>query len=267
MSKVSVPRSDAKIWRYMNLEKFIDVIQRNALWFVKVSKLYEIDPYEGRRPTYDIKIERQEEDDRRKSWEKLVDSSGAKFDVSQRKEAIDMLTGNTSSSREEAQQQLREDSFVNCWHVNEYESAAMWKLYSNFNTGIAIQSTFQKLKQSLEGFTKTPISYGLVSYLDIKKEGVGKGWIENKHFFVKRKSFLHENELRAAIFSNYTYSNNESITTIGDGIHVKTELDKLIESIYISPMAKSYFENIVKELVKMYSLNKEIIKSDLLELK
>ncbi|CAM4294911.1 hypothetical protein BAU28_19485 [Bacillus paramycoides] len=41
-------------------------------------------------------------------------------------------------------------TFINCWHLNEYESAAMWDLYLKSNEGIAIQTTFDKMKKSLE---------------------------------------------------------------------------------------------------------------------
>ena len=39
----------------------------------------------------------------------------------------------------------RDCTAVNCWHINEHESAAMWDLYLKSNEGIAIQSTYQKL--------------------------------------------------------------------------------------------------------------------------
>src|SRR6266481_4101105 len=40
--------------------------------------------------------------------------------------------------------------YLNCWHVNEYESDAMWKLYTQGSQAVAIQSTFKKLTQSFE---------------------------------------------------------------------------------------------------------------------
>ena len=35
-------------------------------------------------------------------------------------------------------------TLVNCWHQNEFESEAMWRLYSENNKGIAIQTTLQR---------------------------------------------------------------------------------------------------------------------------
>jgi len=38
---------------------------------------------------------------------------------------------------------------INCWHMNDHESAAMWKLYLKSDEGIAIQSTYRKLKDAI----------------------------------------------------------------------------------------------------------------------
>lgn len=35
--------------------------------------------------------------------------------------------------------------FISCWHINEYESYAMWDLYSRDEKGIAIQSNIDKI--------------------------------------------------------------------------------------------------------------------------
>jgi hypothetical protein len=48
---------------------------------------------------------------------------------------------------------LPEIILINGWHYNEYESAAMWDLYSQANAGIAIQSTYRKLRDSFQNCT------------------------------------------------------------------------------------------------------------------
>src|SRR5579885_861214 len=42
---------------------------------------------------------------------------------------------------------MRHMMYVNCWYMNEHESAAMWKLYSAAGDGIAVQSTIGRLKR------------------------------------------------------------------------------------------------------------------------
>jgi hypothetical protein len=40
-------------------------------------------------------------------------------------------------------------SAINCWHTNEHESAAMWKLCLKSDEEIAVQSTYEKVRDSL----------------------------------------------------------------------------------------------------------------------
>jgi hypothetical protein len=51
--------------------------------------------------------------------------------------------------------------------MNDEESAAMWKLYLSAKEGMAIRTTFQRLKDS---FNNTPqdIYFGKVKYLKIE---------------------------------------------------------------------------------------------------
>ena len=40
--------------------------------------------------------------------------------------------------------------FVNCWHINKHESAAMWDIYGGKEPSIAIKSTIKRLKQGIK---------------------------------------------------------------------------------------------------------------------
>ncbi|MEP0008753.1 MAG: DUF2971 domain-containing protein, partial [Balneola sp.] len=63
---------------------------------------------------------------------------------------------------------VRQWTYVNCWHMNNYESAAMWKLYSKTDEAITIQSTYNKLSDLLPYSTYV----GTVKYIDY-----GKDWM------------------------------------------------------------------------------------------
>ncbi|MGS0534385.1 hypothetical protein ACU80C_31965 (plasmid) [Bacillus mycoides] len=58
---------------------------------------------------------------------------------------------------------------MNCWNLNEYEPAAMWNLYLKSSEGVAIQTTFDKIKKSLEA-CEEGIIVGKVDYIDHIKE-------------------------------------------------------------------------------------------------
>ena len=47
---------------------------------------------------------------------------------------------------------LISDSYVSCWHANEAESEAMWRLYCATDAGVALQTTYERLDASLPNF-------------------------------------------------------------------------------------------------------------------
>lgn len=56
----------------------------------------------------------------------------------------------------------REFFFSSCWRASDDESEAMWQRYCPSGQGVAIQTTYAKLRDSLPDHTHI----GLVSYID-----------------------------------------------------------------------------------------------------
>jgi len=81
---------------------------------------------------------------------------------------------------------------VSCWHMNEFESAAMWRLYAGGNNAIALQTRFDRLASVL------PDEFGMgrVRYIDYLTDRIPEGNVFNPIMY-KRKSFEHEEEVRA----------------------------------------------------------------------
>lgn len=94
--------------------------------------------------------------------------------------------------------EIRKDICIDCWHMNDGESDAMWKLYSKNDDGIAIQSTYERLSESFNKSTND-IYIGEVEYIDYDtwKPEDGSPLNEFMRFIYKRKPFEHEKELRA----------------------------------------------------------------------
>ena len=44
---------------------------------------------------------------------------------------------------------IRGWTYVNCWHMSDVDSEAMWKLYANDEGAVAIQSTYDRLRSVL----------------------------------------------------------------------------------------------------------------------
>jgi hypothetical protein len=81
-------------------------------------------------------------------------------------------------------------------------------------------------------------------------------------YFHKRKSFAHEQELRAII---NPFDQDEVESSFKDKnlrtLPIKIDPSKLIHSIYISPKSQEWFGELVGKIIKRYSLNISIEKS------
>ncbi len=233
-----------KIWRYLDFTKFISLLDKRALFFARADKFN--DPFEG---------------------------STSKANVQHRPEVYkDSIAVKYLDQISKINKEFVKFTIINCWHINEYESAAMWKLYLKSNEGIAIQSTFKRLADSFNDYNDEPINIGKVKYIDYEKD-----WLpERKYlypFFHKRKSFEHEQELRAIICKIPSDENSMDEVKIIDfskevfhnGEYIPINLDILLQKIYISPTAPEWFVDAVKSIVKKFELDVNIVHSKLME--
>lgn len=103
---------DRRLWRYMSFLKFVDLVQRRCLWFSRLDQFQ--DPYEGFLP-----------------------------------EIISRLSGGEPSMVQPdfTYEGWRKMACANSWYMSDYESAAMWDLYSN-EGGVAVTSRVSRLEQS-----------------------------------------------------------------------------------------------------------------------
>ncbi len=227
------------IWRYMDFAKFVSLLDRNELFFAKSTKFE--DPYEGLFPDATL-------DDARFLAEKSGENSFSHF---------------TAFEMPKISKFLKECMFLNCWHMSECESVAMWKLYSkDKTTGISIKSSFKKLKTCFTE-TKYDVHIGVVKYgkEDVPTENIFRPYLH------KRKSFEYEKEIRAVVLFHEETEliNGSSIKPLDDnGIYVSVSLDTLIDEIHVSPHSPKWFEDLVKSVTKKsIKQDKKVIRSDL----
>ncbi|AKE16973.1 hypothetical protein ACWKTB_07745 [Bacillus cereus] len=239
----NTPHDDTKIWRYMDFTKFVSMLESESLFFVRSDKFR--DPFEGVLP----KITDEILDLKYLGMQHPTEGYG----VAERHKQIFAKS--------------REFMTINCWHINEGESAAMWDLYLSTFEGLAIQSTVSCLKHSLVN-TEESIYIGSVNYLDYQKDEIP---LDNIYwpYTCKRKSFAHEKELRAVhdtgFLSNKFATIDKGGVPVSFGLPIKCDLHSLIENIYVSPNSPKWFEELVRSICKKYRLDKEVIKSDLYE--
>lgn len=162
-------------------------------------------------------------------------------------------------------QMVRKQYYVNCWHVNDFESAAMWRLYSKDNNGVAIQSTFYRLRESIENAPER-ICISDVRYVDFNKEVLSGQSIVNIAVY-KRRSFSHENELRAIYIREPVTIDKEKFSKLNheSGKKIDVNVERMIERLYVSPYAEKWFKDLVKSVALKYNLTVDVVQSSLFD--
>ncbi|MFC1995070.1 hypothetical protein ACFLVK_01525 [Chloroflexota bacterium] len=232
-----------KIWRYMDFTKYVSILNKSALFFVRANKMN--DPFEGSLPQANIR---------------------ARSNIHE--QPLKDILENVSEMAKDSMQY----TLINSWHMNEYESAAMWKLYLKSNDGIAVQSTFTRLKDSIQDKDYS-VHIGKVEYIDYNTETIPQGipffnpkYLPSFNFFSptlhKRKSYEHEQELRAITLVLPTPAPH-ALADHEDGKYIKTDLHTLIERVYLAPTCQDWLLDLVKSITKQYRLNKEVLRSHL----
>ncbi len=244
------------VWRYMDFTKFVSMLENKGLYFSRSDKLG--DPFEG---------------------------SFSRGNEKLRPDIYKDAPPGALSDTYKVFQAMRMRTFVNCWHMNEYESDAMWKLYSKTNEAIAIKSSYQQLKECLDN----ECCLGMIQYIDYESAWLPEGTLLSPYLF-KRLSFSHENELRAVIQQEPIFEPTKELIKHGklrifsegvwkavdidkmvcipqdpsvEGIWKPVEIDKLINEIYVAPMSPLWFRELVEQIIKRYGISKHVIQSSL----
>lgn len=263
---------DTKIWRYMDFTKFVKMLRSDSLYFARADLLG--DPFEA---AYTRPME--------KEYSAALAYSTQEINrLCTTQEEIREFMENGLRVFLDAQAKEGSKSFyVNCWHINANESAAMWKLYMKSDEGVAIQSTVGRLIESAKQSTEN-IYIGEIQYIDYNNDSFSS-WNGFNAIVRKRQSFAHEQELRAVMWKfgdmhavKYDYITKGMGSTIlktpdfsaayknhPPGIEACNNMKQLIENIYVYPNSPAWFGGLVSETAKDYSLTCKIERSTLEE--
>jgi hypothetical protein len=213
---------DTIVWKYLDLSKFLDLLLSKKL-FMSRSDKFE-DQYEGTfsEPTYE-------------EIKKLAIDNP------------DFLNYYKTH---------REKVAVSSWHINEYESFAMWQIFTQNSEGLAIQSTIGRLQKAVKPENNFDQYIGEVNYIDYRKEYIPFDDLFFPFLF-KRKSFQYEREVRILT------DTSKSTIKLNDGLKINVDINQLIEKIYIHPKSENWYKKLVIELVERLGFDFEIEKSDL----
>jgi len=246
LDNIIEPSSDTSIWRYMTFSKFISMLANGALFFSEMDKSY--DQFEGAIPFEQAMMLRAYKSIEIKSKLEKSNFLDAKADEHIRDHFVKL---------EEEVKKYRFLIMTNCWHMNSVESYAMWKLYVD-NEGVAVQTTYERYKNSLEDYGQD-IYMGKVIYYEDK--------INDKDMltraFHKRAIFEHEREFRAISFGNLPKTKDEITDEhtkryIYHGEYIPVKLDVLIDKILLSPAAPLWYKDIIENTLMKYGLKKDV---------
>ena len=233
-NSLMTPDEDAILWRYMTFTKFASLLTKKALFFARADKLG--DPFEGSLSPLNVELG------------PVIHSNIPP----EHQETLRILFRN-----------LPRFTLINCWHENEIESDAMWKLYSGHQEGIAIKTTFRSLTESLTG--KGDIFIGRVNYVDYDTTFIRQN-DPVAPFIHKRRSFEHEREVRAIIRKPYIIdkeiiSDGPDICNVG--IYHDVDVETLVKGVFVPPYAEDWFTELVQTTAENYGLQAPVNKSSL----
>ena len=213
---------DVPVWRYMDFTKFVSLLENKGLFFPMIAKLHD-----------------------------LFEGSFARGNETLRPMVYRHVPNPFKVTAGELVQRLRDHVAVSCWHINERESAAMWKLYSKSNEAVCVQSTFKKLNDALRSVAKV----GIVRYVDYETS-----WIPESNplapFIYKRSSFEHEREVRAIIPPPNVPSilSGETVPSVEGGRWVSIRLSEFVDRILVAPDAPPWLAALVRQVTDRYEL-------------
>ena len=157
----------------------------------------------------------------------------------------------------------RLSTYVNCWHMSDHESVAMWKIYGLRNDAIAVQSSYAKLRDSLP----ESVYLSAIRYIDYTTTPVYFGNFMNP-IVHKRVSFAYEKEVRAfltppGIYDEENYRDGQFLRQPPVSHHIEVDLSNLVDRIYISPDAPVWLEDLVSAITMKLGFGFSIHRSDL----
>ena len=232
------PPSETQLWRFMDLAKFVSMLNHKALYFRVLAKLD--DKLEGALPRVPPGAS---ERDKRTAWKFWCTTRAAVF--------------------------------VNCWHSASDESAAMWALYANH--GIAIRTSFGLLSRAVHHCPATTppvldrlVVGGMVTYTD--PDEIARPELRTAFLTAlkKRRWYEYEHEFRLmyhlpsnALESGSGYQTGPSPKQAG--VWVACNLAQAISGIVLAPASPPPLEDAVKAITEKFGLSPSLVKRSRIE--
>lgn len=173
---------DTVVWRYMPHNRFVNLLERQAIYFTPGYKLRQNEDYELRIPLRLAEMERVSLAGMYANW------SGDG----------DQILKRIAAERWHDDAKYLCMKGISCWHINEVENHAMWQIYVGKDCpGVAIKSNVGRLKAAIDA-RKRSIHADKVTYIDYAKGTYEPHPSANgfQRIYSKSHFYSFENELR-----------------------------------------------------------------------
>ncbi len=232
-------KENRKIHRYISFEELVTIVETNSIKLIHLSK-WE-DPEEGKP---------------HKDTIKMIDEV---LKLIGEENATQGALANYKFIKNTARDILMY-SYGSSWSKSK-EHDAMWRIYSPNMRGVKIQTTANKLDLTLSRMSTVHPKHifyavGQVFYDNNPNPNDYSGL---EGFFVKRKAFDHEKEVRAILYFSFPQLNRALKEKHEDAVYAK--IDKyFIEKIIIDPRSEDWFVKTVKKYCVSKGIDKARIK-------
>jgi hypothetical protein len=177
-----------KVWRYMPLSRFLWLLQNERFWLSRIDQL----------------------DD---EWEMALAGNQLAYVISRRPiPSFDDALAERETATDRSKRIFtlwRETTLVSCWSASHEEAHALWRIYCGPKEGIAIQTTFGRLRKSVGDLLICPIDY--------ETPGTKMTPSSIDLVTVKRPMFEYEHEIRIVYFAD-TKVAETCLVTLSNGM-------------------------------------------------
>lgn len=238
------PPDNARLWRYMKPTIFLSTLLSRSLHFARLDSVE--DPFESVPPPTVLEAARRERDPNAEAARRL--------DTWKRMISL-----------------CRTSLCASCWHVDDEESEAMWKLYGRFEDGLIVTT----LKSIKAAFGNHEVTGGLVDYSGREFEAGTTEESLLQWATIKRPSYRHENELRLLVRREPNRGVEQesrprhpadNARPLGDeaGVPLAIDPEVLIEDVVLSPRMERWQMEFFRGLLDLLGFERPVHASSLL---
>lgn len=261
-----------KLWRYVSLDKFVDLLSTSELFFSPLASFAQTDPFEGYLPSVALdayaSISRKYVEDLERSHQQLaIYRANQEFPLTE--EEIVKLRASADDLRTSLRRLLpaiAKTIMVNCWYASDSESEAMWRLYAENGKAVAIETTFDALNEAIQMRDYPALVHIYpVKYLDFFDPALKPlDCVVEGHLapLLKRRSYEHEREVRAFIVK--MAPDPRAGADVGfwqpTSIRLPVDVKTLVRAVHISPYAKDPFASSVVKVSEAFGLDSGLVR-------